>query len=1072
MTTKIQTAFSAGELDPKLYGRVDLEKYGEGVKSLLNMKLFSQGGATRRPGFGYIANAKHDDKDLRLMPFEFSITQAYVIEAGDHYFRFYKNGGQIVSGSSAVELTTPYRETDLFEIQHCQSFDTMYLFHDYYCPRKLTRTSHTSWSLSVLTQTNLPADWGNRFAISNITKANPGVVTATGHDFAEASLVYIENVPGMVEVTDGLYTATSVGSNVFTLTDTAGSTIDTSGYTSYSGSGGTVEYCDQPNCVAIFEDRLVAGRLASDPQRIFVSVTGSYQDFTTGGSSASTGLDITMGGQQANAVQWLLGTRRLLIGTQAAEWWLTGSGEDPLDGTAIPMLRDDTNHGSMLMQPIRAGKSIIFCNRQERKFYDLSYKWEDDAFSADEISILAGHLFETYQVKQFAYQQTPDSIIWVVRDDGALLGLTYQRQHGVVGWHRHTSPASGKFKTVTVIPGTSEDEVWVGIERQINGSTKVYIEQLQTDDWSNEYTHTISPEVGYEVDEPAVDGDDCYFEDDTTFKAYATGLYSLDQCQEAGATTNEAAGDADLMFDQNAGTSWDPGAINPAWGGIEFAAAKTITRFYYDWTFAGPTTMRLQGTNDTDADWTLRSWTTIWEVTNPSDGYHDVTTPGAYTSYRLTCNNAQGNTWEQLHLFSDYPAIYWGNDGSKEYTAVLRFPSVDIAQAREILTAKLTIVSAVTHGGDQDLVATVYPVLADDFEAGDMPTDAASLAALTLGTGDAISATINRTAGTSYDTADFKNAIQEIVDQSGWASGNGLCLVIKYTGTTETGYEAALAHEEGNDPIQLVVTHKALDSEDQTVTWTAMTAANFLDSSLSVEGEANITNITQAKPGVVTAAAHGRSNGDTVFIERVAGMTQVNNTYFKVASKTSDTFALASPSDSSQIDTRGYSAYISGGVVKSTWLTVSGLGHLEAETVKALVNGTVVEEHTVSSGAITLTTRAHATIVGLDYESHLETLSLEDMASGGLEQTRIKRTHALYIRAYKTSGLKVGPSDSSMTTLTGIEELALSDGGAYTGDIRSLPLTGYDTEATIKLVSDGPRPMAITALVHENEVDD
>ena len=71
--------------------------------------------------------------------------------------------------------------------------------------------------------------------------------------------------------------------------------------------------------------------------------------------------------------------------------------------------------------------------------------------------------------------------------------------------------------------------------------------------------------------------------------------------------------------------------------------------------------------------------------------------------------------------------------------------------------------------------------------------------------------------------------------------------------------------------------------------------------------EATITGITQADPGVVTAAAHGWANGDVVLITDVSGMTEVNDEYFTIANVTTNTFEL------SGVDTSGYTAYSSGG---------------------------------------------------------------------------------------------------------------------------------------------------------------
>ncbi|KKL44930.1 hypothetical protein LCGC14_2360760, partial [marine sediment metagenome] len=108
-----------------------------------------------RPGTRYIATAKNSDEAVRLIPFEFSTTQAYIIEVGDEYFRFYRNGGQIQNdaGTAPYEISTPYDTdagTNLFELHFIQSADTMYIVHPDYAPRTLTRTGHTDFSLAEI----------------------------------------------------------------------------------------------------------------------------------------------------------------------------------------------------------------------------------------------------------------------------------------------------------------------------------------------------------------------------------------------------------------------------------------------------------------------------------------------------------------------------------------------------------------------------------------------------------------------------------------------------------------------------------------------------------------------------------------------------------------------------------------------------------------------------------------------------------------------------------------------------------------------------------------------------------
>ena len=146
-------AFNAGELSPLLNGRTDISKYYSGCQELDNFLVLTYGGVMRRPGTAYIADAKNADEAARLISFEFSIIQTYILEFGDEYIRFYKDGGQILDSGSPVEIATPYDTdagTDLFDLHFVQSADTMYIVHPDYAPRKLTRTSDTAWTLTAI----------------------------------------------------------------------------------------------------------------------------------------------------------------------------------------------------------------------------------------------------------------------------------------------------------------------------------------------------------------------------------------------------------------------------------------------------------------------------------------------------------------------------------------------------------------------------------------------------------------------------------------------------------------------------------------------------------------------------------------------------------------------------------------------------------------------------------------------------------------------------------------------------------------------------------------------------------
>ena len=355
-TTLALSSFVSGEFSPKLDGRTDFDKYNSGVKTMENFLVHPQGAATRRVGTQHIAEVKDSSKKTRLIPFEFSTTQTYILEFGDQYMRVYKDKGQVLSGGSAFEISTPYLEAELFDIKFAQSADVLYLCHPNHDVRKLSRTGHTSWTLATVSFSGSPS------------------LPISGAD-------------------------------------------------------------NRPSCVSFFEQRLVFANTNNNPQTLWFSKSGDYENFTTG-TNADDAMIYTIASNQVNAIQYLKAVRTLIVGTSGGEFTVSADGTDASITPTNVTIKRQSSFGSAGVDAIPAGNAVLFLQKARRKIRELAYNFDTDGYVAPDLTILANHITET-GVVQMDYQQEPHSIVWAVRTDGVLGGLTYNRLENVVAWHRH-----------------------------------------------------------------------------------------------------------------------------------------------------------------------------------------------------------------------------------------------------------------------------------------------------------------------------------------------------------------------------------------------------------------------------------------------------------------------------------------------------------------------------------------------------------------------------------------------------------------------------------------------------------
>lgn len=233
-----------------------------------------------------------------------------------------------------------------------------------------------------------------------------------------------------------------------------------------------------PSATGFYEDRLVFAGSKGFPQTFWTSKTGDYYNFGTSIPSADDdGITATLNGGQMNGIKAIIAFGEMLLLTAGGEFKVSGGGK-AITGSNV-LSQPQEYRGVSDVNPVTIGSRIIYVQHQGNIIRDLAYSYDIDKYTGDDLNLLASHLFEGHKIISMTYQQIPNSIVWCVRDDGLLLGLTYIKEQDIYAWHQHTT-AGGKFVSVCNIGGSTEDKLYAVIER----GGQYYVEIMESRDKS------------------------------------------------------------------------------------------------------------------------------------------------------------------------------------------------------------------------------------------------------------------------------------------------------------------------------------------------------------------------------------------------------------------------------------------------------------------------------------------------------------------------------------------------------------------------------------------------------------
>ena len=526
MSSSRQISFSRGELSPALQARVDLAQYATGLKTCRNFTIQRHGGVANRPGTQFIAEVKDSTKKVRLIPFVFNASQTYVLEFGDLYKRVYQDGVQLQSGGSPYEITTPYLEADLPELQYVQSADVITITNSGYAPRDLSRTGHTAWTLTTITfGATITAPTG--LASDSAGTAYYYKVTAVDATTSEESLPSAE--AGSTSQISTLSWTAVTGAGLYNIYKKINGQY---GWIGVAGAEGSPTFKDDtyipdaldsppvdrqpftgagnyPSTATYYQQRRIFANTDNNPEGVWTSKSALRKNLMISTPlQDDDAVTFSLVGRQVNEVKHMLEADKLIAFTASGEYAIEGDAAGILTPSGINP-KQYTGNGSGFLAPLLVGGGALYIQARGSVVRDLAYEFEAAGYRGNELSIFSSHLIDGHTIVDWAYQQIPHSIIWMVRDDGVLLGLTYVREHQVIGWHRHDfngveagvsyfadgtytadgsisasggtdDAANGLVENVCVVPEGNEDVLYLVVKRLIDGSWRRYVERMHT----------------------------------------------------------------------------------------------------------------------------------------------------------------------------------------------------------------------------------------------------------------------------------------------------------------------------------------------------------------------------------------------------------------------------------------------------------------------------------------------------------------------------------------------------------------------------------------------------------------
>lgn len=504
-----QPSFSSGIISTELFSRIDFNKIATGLKQCENFVIRPAGGAQFRTGTKYISGigyeASDGDSNVKLIPFQIDRDNGYCLEFTTNQMRVYHHGELVVlpdDKSRVYTLNTPF--TDVSDLKYVQHKNKMYIVSSKVAPQVLTCGGRAVWGIKAMNFN--PTLAAPTEVVINKESAKNGdivvnfdrwqyAVSRVDSEDNESMPTYSNIISSDIDITNQNITIKITGESChhYNVYRVKGGEFYLIYKLPYNGTTTTlkdISYAlneskspiekftafdsEKPQAVGIWNQRLILGNTNSNPNTIWGSRVGKFEDFTsTPQQLADEGFELTLADNTTDYIRSFVTLDNLIVFTASKVWRITGTSISNMNA----FIESYTGISDLI--PATTKKSVLYIDNSKDTVANFIYSYELNGYTGQNLDILCRSLMDGYSLKSVTFRDNPFSEFYAVRSDGTLLALTYLREENIYAWHKHTT--QGKFIDICSVKSSGNDELYCVVARPISASVTrkyLYVEQF------------------------------------------------------------------------------------------------------------------------------------------------------------------------------------------------------------------------------------------------------------------------------------------------------------------------------------------------------------------------------------------------------------------------------------------------------------------------------------------------------------------------------------------------------------------------------------------------------------------